>query len=271
MLRFQSITSVKNPQIQSARELSASKGRQAQRAFLCEGEHMVFEALAVCPQAVQSVFVEEGKRNRYEPMLEAAVMGRQPVGSTPPLPAFYAVPERVMAALSQVKTPQGIAAAVGVSPFLSLDDMGDRLILLENMQDPGNVGTILRTLDAAGFDGCVLTPGCADPYAPKALRATMGSVFRVPMSFGQAEEVVKGLKERGYAVIAATLSGKPFYEREPLGGKLCLMIGNEGAGLTDETVRAATHGFRLPMRGGAESLNAAIAAAVMMYDVMNRG
>ena len=143
-------------------------------------------------------------------------------------------------------------------------------MLLENVQDPGNVGTILRTLDAAGFDGCILTPGCADAYAPKTLRATMGSVFRVPMAFaGDAAQAVAGLNLRGYATIGAALDGEPFYGRGPLPEKLCVLIGNEGAGLTEQALAACTHRYRLPMRGGAESLNAAIAAGVFMYELMN--
>ena len=169
----------------------------------------------------------------------------------------YAVPAHVLAAISQVKTPQGIAAVCAMPPALAPEAMGERLILLENMQDPGNVGTIiLRTSDAAGFDGCILTPGCADP-GPRPLRATMGSVFRVPLCFVQdAAETVRALNARGYATIAAALDGEDFYRRAPLPERLCVLIGNEGAGLTEQTRLACTHRFRLPMRGGAGSLNA---------------
>jgi len=141
---------------------------------------------------------------------------------------------------------------------------------LENVQDPGNVGTVLRTLDAAGFDGCVFTPGCADPYGPKTLRATMGSTFRVPMcTVPDAAGAARTLAENGYAVIGAALDGEPFYERGKLPDKLCVIIGNEGQGMTRETLANCTHRYRLPMRGGAESLNAAVAAAIFMYELMN--
>jgi len=182
----------------------------------------------------------------------------------------YAVPEHVLAAISQVKTPQGIAAVCDLPAQRALEEMGDKLILLENVQDPGNVGTVLRTLDAAGFDGCIFTHGCADPFGPKTLRATMGSVFRVPMSTVQdAPDTVRRLTQRGYAVIGAALDGEPFYERGPLPDKLCVLIGNEGQGLTAQTLATCTHRYRLPMRGGAESLNAAVAAAIFMYELMN--
>jgi TrmH family RNA methyltransferase len=131
---------------------------------------------------------------------------------------------------------------------------------------------VLRTADAAGFSGCVLTPGCADPFSPKALRATMGSVFRVPLHRAEsAAEAIRSLKADGYAVIASMLDGDDFYARSALPRKLCLIIGNEGACVTPATAALATHRYRLPMRGGAESLNAAVAAAVMMYEIIQRG
>ena len=144
--------------------------------------------------------------------------------------------------------------------------------MLENLQDPGNVGTILRTADAAGFTGCVLAGDSADPFAPKALRATMGSVFRVPLARVQSgPEAAEVLKARGYGVVAALLEGEPFYQRQPLPPKVCLLIGNEGSGLSPALAAAATYRYALPMRGGAESLNAAVAAAVMMYEIVSGG
>lgn len=264
MAGFVAITSVQNPQVKQARELSTPKGREASRAFLCDGEHMVLEALTACPQAVRRIFVEQGKQERYAALLQQA----------PQAAALLSVPQHVMAAITQVKAPQGIAAVVDLPRPAALSDLGEQVLLLDALQDPGNLGTLLRTLDAAGFAGCLLTPGCADPFAPKALRASMGSVFRAPLVFTEGAEetllAVETLKNAGYALLAAELHGEPFYERGPLPKKLCLMIGNEGAGLSPALLAAATHRYRLPMAGGAESLNAAIAAAVMMYDLKNR-
>ncbi|MBE5802011.1 MAG: RNA methyltransferase [Clostridiales bacterium] len=255
------LTSLKNPVVQAARALQTAKERARQGAFLCDGEHMVTEALSVCPGRVRILFVDKDCVERF-----AALLHKAPVDAQ-----VYAVPESVMEAISQVKTPQGIAAVVALPESVPLDHQQGRLMLLENVQDPGNVGTILRTLDAAGFAGCILTPGCADPYAPKALRATMGSALRIPITFADsAAQAVKTLNQRGYATIAASLDGQPFYEREALGESVCVLIGNEGQGLTPEAQAACSHRYKLPMRGGAESLNAGIAAAVMMYDLMNR-
>ncbi len=258
---MQHITSIKNPVIQAARALKSKSVREESGLFLCEGEHMVAEALAYCSGSVAELFVSDARAGEYAALLAQAGSAR-----------VYAVSEPVLEALSQVATPQGVAATVRIPPAQALDALGPRVVLMENVQDPGNVGTVLRTADAAGFDGCVLTPGCADPYAPKALRATMGSVFRVPMAFvPSAAEAARALVARGYAVLASVLGGDDFYRRAPLPTKLCLMIGNEGAGLSPEACAEATHRYRLPMRGGAESLNAAAAAAVFLYEIVNRG
>lgn len=257
---MKTVSSLKNPAVQAARALRDAKERAKENAFLLDGEHMVSEALHMCPERVRALFIAQGREEAFAPLLSLAPNGTE----------LYLTPDHVLEAIAQVKTPQGIAAVCEKPKARSLETLGERLMLLENVQDPGNVGTILRTLDAAGFDGCVLTAGCADPYGPKTLRATMGSIFRVPLAFCKsAAEAAPALCARGYAVIGAALDGEPFYERGSLPKRLCVLIGNEGAGLTKEALACCTHRYRLPMRGGAESLNAAVAAAVFMYELMN--
>lgn len=258
---MKTVTSIKNPVIQAAKSLQTLKGRREAHAFLVDGEHMVSEALKECPERVLTVFVEEGRETQYVSRLSI------PLETTD----VYLVPAHLLESISQVKTSQGIAAVCALPKENKLSELGKRLILLENVQDPGNVGTILRTIDAAGFSGCILTPGCADPFSGKTLRASMGSSFRVPVCTAESAAFAADvLREKGYAVIGAELHGKDFYTREPVPEKLCVMIGNEGAGLTAEALDACTHRFRLPMRGRAESLNAAVSAAIFMYDLMNR-
>lgn len=258
---MQTITSLKNPAVQAAKALQTKSARDGSGLFLCDGEHMVSEAIRFAWENIQTIFVDEKCVDAFAPMLIAATNA-----------TVYAVPEHVLAAISQVKTSQGIAAIVKLPARANLLNLGNRVVLLENVQDPGNVGTILRTADAAGFDACVLSSGCADPFSPKALRATMGSVFRVPVAQADsATEAAQALAEMGYAVIATVLEGENFYKRKPLPEKVCIIVGNEGAGITSDTRAAATHLYRLPMRGGAESLNAGVAAAIFMYEIVNRG
>ncbi len=332
------IESLKNPRVKAARALHSVKGRDESGMFLCEGEHMVEEAVKAAGMkssvgtaftlgsafAVDTLFVDEAQQDKYRELIDEAHADNA-----------FLVPAQVLEAISTVKSPQGILAVVrlqtpriekrddlgvpGVSPAAfgidsedpaeatdylfdemvspalteqeprkpvddgEMDDdaldgdvspsiLGDRLVLMETVQDPGNVGAILRTMDAAGFDGAILSTGCADPFAPKALRATMGSIFRVPtLQVQSAAKAAKALKAEGYAVVAAALHGGDFFLREKLPEKLCLVIGNEGKGISKETLKQATHAYRLPMRGGAESLNAAAAAAIMIYELAYRG
>lgn len=250
---METITSRKNSRVQALRALGRDKAyRREQGLFLCDGEKLLSEALA-----------------NGADIAEIYLRGAKPAGNMPDVPV-YSLSEDVFGYASPLEHSPGPLFTVRAKP-LPESVRPERVIVLENVQDPGNVGTVLRTLDAAGFDGCILTPGCADPFGPKALRATMGSVFRVPVcSVGNTVETVQALNARGYATLAAALDGENFYRRAPLPARLCVLIGNEGAGLTKQAQDACTNRFRLPMRGGAESLNAAVAAAVMMYDLINR-
>ena len=145
---------------------------------------------------------------------------------------------------------------------------GRKLVAMDGVQDPGNVGTIIRTADCAGIEGVILSEQCADIFSPKVLRATMGSIFRMPMLVtGDLPGTLQGLIENGYSVMSSQLDGEPFYSRSNVGEKYCLVIGSEGNGVSEPVRALATHKVRLPMRGGAESLNAAIAAGIMMYDL----
>ena len=258
---MKTITSLKNNVIVEAKALQSAKARQEQHCFLVDGEHMVSEAFAWMPEKIHRVFIDENELERFSKLIEN--------------PAFsgdvFLVPAHVMQAISQVKTSQGIAAVCAIPDSAKPDLLGERLVLLENVQDPGNVGTIFRTIDAVGFHGIILTPGCADPLGPKALRATMGSVYRIPVCFvPDAKTALNFLNDRGYATIAAALDGEPFYQRGILPEKICVCIGNEGNGLRPDTIEECRFHYRLPMRGNAESLNAAVACAVMMYDLMRQ-
>jgi TrmH family RNA methyltransferase len=140
---------------------------------------------------------------------------------------------------------------------------------LDGVQDPGNVGTIWRTADAAGFHGLLLGAGCADPLSPKVQRSAMGSGFRLPfMQAGDLPAALGELRDRGWAVIASDLHGRDFYGHPDPGDKFVLVIGSEAHGISDATRAAADMLLKLPMRGGAESLNAAVAAGIMMYELM---
>ena len=245
------ITSLKNPRVLLWRSLKERKGRRETGCFLVEGRKMVAEALASA-FPVEAVLADEAR------LAELAL---------PDDVAIYALPEYVLAAVCDTKTPQGIAAVVRVS---EPPRAGKRLVALDGVQDPGNVGTIIRTADAAGFDGVLLSGQCADAYSPKVLRATMGSIFR--MNVRVTDDLpgeLESLKATGYAVLSSQLDGEPFgVAAQAVEEPFALVIGSEGNGVSEPVRRLATHRVALPMRGGAESLNAAVAAGIMMYGLM---
>lgn len=244
------LSSLKNPKVQTWKSLKDRKGRKENGCFLVEGRKMVEEAAA-------SRFPVEAILADAERMQDFTLPEGIPV---------YTMPEHVLAAVCDTKTPQGIAAVVRMT---NSAELGGKLVAMDGVQDPGNVGTIIRTADAAGIEGVLLSSQCADIFSPKVLRATMGSIFRMGMVVtddlpGELEK----LKAAGSSVISSQLDGEPFYERSPVGEKFCLVIGSEGNGVTPEVQAVATQRVKLPMRGGAESLNAAVAAGIMMYELM---
>ena len=147
----------------------------------------------------------------------------------------------------------------------------EKPIFLENIQDPGNLGTILRTAEGAGIDGIIMNKGTVDIYNPKVVRSTMGSIFRVPFMYcddimGKVDE----LKKSGVKVYAAALGGTRNYSEPDYTRPSAFAIGNEGNGLTDEMINAADERIKIPMLGKVESLNAANAAGILMYEAFRQ-
>ena len=243
------ITSLKNPKVTTWKSLKDRKGRRETGGFLVEGRKMVEEALASA-FPVEAVLVDDARLEEFT----------LPAG----IPA-YSMPGHVLAAVCDTKTPQGIAAIVRMA---EVPLAGKRLVAMDGVQDPGNVGTIIRPADAAGFDGVILSAQCADVFSPKVLRATMGSVFRMGIRVtDDLPGLLVNMVQEGASVLSSQLDGEPFYQRSPLNERFVLVIGSEGNGVTDEVKAVATHKVKLPMRGGAESLNAAVAAGIMMYEL----
>ena len=253
------ITSLQNPQVKIWRSLNRSRAARVKHGlFLAEGEHMAGEALK--EKKARTLLMDAGVREKYAALGELAlaqgVLIVQAAG-------------HVMAALSDAQTPQGVVAVCDYPASILPDSPGDWLVALDGVQDPGNVGTILRTMDAAGYSGLLLDEKTADPYSPKALRATMGAAFRIPaVRCGDLPAALRQLAEKGYEIIAGDLRGQPFYQRPKARDKICIVIGSEGQGISPAVLQTATLRLKLPIVGGAESLNAAVAGAVMMYDFL---
>ncbi|MBQ4046468.1 MAG: RNA methyltransferase [Lachnospiraceae bacterium] len=209
---------------------------------------------------------ESGSRSTRESGNESGNHGRQTQTEV------FVLTDSVFKSLSDTRSPQGILAVVRRRDW-TLDEILDLpgtpfYMMAENLQDPGNLGTIMRTGEGAGITGLILSRGTVDIYSPKVIRSTMGSLFRVPFLYtDDLSGVIRQMQERGISVYAAHLEGSVPYDTPDYRRASALLIGNEGNGLTDEVSRAAVARIRIPMGGKLESLNAAVSAAVLMYEV----
>ncbi len=246
------LTSMQNPLVQQLRSLKTAKGRAEHGLILVEGEKMIREAQS-CGLTMRDLLVEQGRDCAIE---------------CPPGADMHSAPRRILEAVCDTVTPGAVCASFVPPMPLDLQAPPDLLVALDGLQDPGNVGTIWRTLDAAGYGGLILGPGSAAPMAPKVVRGSMGSCFRVPaLSVDDLPAALQLLKARGHQIAATALTGQDIYRRAPLGKKLALVIGSEARGVSEDVLALSDALLKLPMRGGAESLNAAVAAGIVLYEL----
>src|SRR6266851_432802 len=257
------LTSVRSPRVKAARQLGKRALRLRARSFLAEGPQAVTEALAR-GGVVTELFLTAAARSRHGGL--AAQASRQGA-------AVHTVSGEVMAELAQTVTPQGILAVcrfVDV-PLPALTAAAPRLaVILANVRDPGNAGTVLRTADAAGAGGVVFSDASVDPYNGKCVRASAGSIFHLDLVLGgPVADTVGQLREAGLRVLAADgRTGQPLDQVEPrgvLGEPTAWLFGNEAWGLPDDLLALADETVAVPIYGRAESLNLAAAAAVCLY------
>lgn len=257
------ISSTSNAKIKNIVNLKKSaKARKEQQCFLVEGPRMAFE---VPVHLLSELYVTEEFQQKHEEKL--AELKEQGV-------RYELITENVCKHLSDTKTPQGIIAvvkyhSVSLEEVMALEEK-PVFIILENLQDPGNLGTIIRTGEGAGVTAIIMNKETVDPYNPKVIRSTMGAIFRVPIVIvDDLIAAVQSMKQAGIHIYAAHLKGKLFYDYDYKEGS-AFMIGNEGNGLTDSLAEQASSLIRIPMKGKVESLNAAIAATVLMYETQRQ-
>lgn len=238
----------------------AARERDSAGVFLAEGFKM-FEEAPAGSLAEAYVTREALEKLQMRPEL------REKLDSVP----WEVVSDNIFAKMSDTRTPQGILFVVrqpGYTLEQLLDTPAPFLVLLENLQDPGNLGTILRTGEGAGITGVIASRDTVDVFHPKTIRATMGSVFRVPFLYAEdMGQVMAELHERGIHTYAAHLEGRRYYDDFSFREGTAFLIGNEGNGLRRETAELAEEYIRIPMEGKVESLNAAVAASLLMYEV----
>ena len=261
------IESSANSQIKRIQKLRKNaKFRRQENCFVVEGWKMTEEALG--NHLVESLYISESAENE---LLSRKKKGGFVTGQIP----VEVILDRLFQELSDTVSPQGILAVVKVPRHESFRDAlfqrkegSPAVVCLENIQDPGNLGTIFRTAEGAGMAGIILSRGCVDLFNPKVVRATMGALFRVPFYYcDDMTTEVERLRGAGFSVYAAHLDGKCDYTEESYEGRVAVLIGNEANGLSEKVSNLADKKVKIPMEGQLESLNAAISAALLMYEV----
>ena len=245
------ITSRSNPLMAHIKKLASSASyRRECGEFVCDSPKLLQEALQWNAE-----------------VLCVAATGAVALPALPKGVRQVEVPEELMTSVSPMKTPQGVLFTCRL-PRTELPETldGARYMVLDGVQDPGNVGTILRTADAFECDGLFLLDGCADPYSPKTVRASMGAVFRRSVWTCTAQQMAQALKTNHIPLYGAALRDDTLDARAVDYSRAALAIGSEGRGLTEEVLSLCDKTIRIPMSPRCESLNAAIAATVLLWE-----
>lgn len=252
------ITSTSNARVKELVQLQKkSKVRNEQGVFLVEGVKMYQE---IPQEQLVKVYVSETFADKQKEEINRLKDRRK----------LEYLSDHVFQYVSDTKTPQGILCVVRQSTYC-LEDILEaedaHLLVLDNLQDPGNLGTILRTAEGAGVTGIIISKESVDIYNPKVIRSTMGSIYRVPFVYVEdLKEAIAKVKAHGIFTYAAHLDGKNSYDKEDYTKKTAFLIGNEGNGLRKEIADLADTWIRIPMQGQVESLNASIATSVLMFE-----
>ncbi|MCI5936414.1 MAG: RNA methyltransferase [Eubacterium sp.] len=252
------IESSSNPQIKRIQKLMKNAGyRRKEGCFVVEGWKMVEEAFSM--KLIEHLYVAE---DQIEHLADWQGMDQVPMDT---------MAASLFRQLSDTVTPQGVLAIVKM-PVYQREDLVSQneasFLCLENIQDPGNLGTMMRTAEGAGMTAVVLSRGCVDLFNPKVVRSTMGGMFRVPFYFcDDMTTEVERLKMERFSIYAAHLQGTKDFTQVPYQGNVGILIGNEANGLSDAVSDLADYKVKIPMEGKLESLNAAVSAALFMYEV----
>lgn len=257
------ITSSNNQIIKDVKKLTRRRNRWKEGNFIVEGIKIIEEAIKekvkinyiICSE---SIIKEEGYINLLKQIPEKVTI--------------IEVPDKIFREIADTENPQGI---LGVLNFLKndvsdlIDSNKKSLFLVDALQDPGNLGTIIRTADAFNIDGIVIGQGSVDPYNEKVVRSTMGSIFRVPIYvLDDTISTLEELQNNGYKLLATDLKGEYVSSNIFNEDKQIIIIGNESNGVSDEILNLSDRRIKIPMPGNAESLNAGVAASILMYEVM---
>jgi len=261
--RVKEVTSLSNPLVKDIKALALKKFRERENAFLAEGLKLVLDALEAGWTIRFFIFAKSGRGNAA---VEKAAARTVAAGGT-----VLEVSEKVLASITRRDNPQ-MVAGVFEQRFRPLKDIrpaqGEVYVALDRVRDPGNLGTIIRTADAVGAKGVILVGDCTDPFSIETVRATMGSLFAVPLSRADEASFLAWRREFGGLVVGTHLKGSVDYRTVDYANKpVLLMMGNEQQGLPESLAAACDRLVRIPQAGQADSLNLAVATGVMLYEI----
>ncbi|PWJ84202.1 TrmH family RNA methyltransferase [Pseudaminobacter salicylatoxidans] len=261
--RVKEVTSLANPLVKEIKALALKKFRDQQNAFMAEGLKLVIDALDLGWEIRTLIFAKAGLGN---PTIEKVAARTVAAGGT-----VLEVSEKVLTSITRRDNPQ-MVVGVFAQRYLPLKDVrpkdGDVWVALDRVRDPGNLGTVIRTVDAVGARGVVLVGETTDPFSLETVRATMGSIFAVPVAKVTPEAFLNWRKGFSGLVVGTHLKGAVDYRSVDFSGKpVVLMMGNEQQGLPDTLAESCDRLLRIPQAGRADSLNLAVATGVMLYEI----
>ncbi|WP_243170802.1 TrmH family RNA methyltransferase [Clostridium algidicarnis] len=253
------IESKNNPLIKEVKKLHEKKYRLLMGKFIVEGLRFVEEALNKS-YLTDSLFISKNYVDKYNYLLDNNLINEKKV---------FIVEDNIFKSLCYTESPQGIIAVCNITKekFNITDGF---YILVDKVQDPGNLGTIIRSAHASGAKAVILTKGTVDLYNPKVLRSTMGSIFYIPIIEDERSEYINELKAKGFKFLVSSLDTEENFYDIDLTKNLVICVGNEGNGISEDIYKLSDIKAKIPMPGGAESLNVSIAASIMMFEVIRQ-
>lgn len=250
------IESKDNKLYKETKKLKDRKGRNKSCKYIIEGFRLISEAFKA-KVSIEYIFLNSEGEEKLQSYLGDYI--------TEDI-EMYKLSDRLLNDLCFTETPQGIVAVVEMNT-LDIGFKGSFYLLCDKLQDPGNLGAIIRTAHAAGVDGIILTKGTVDVYNDKTIRATMGSLFHIPIIVDDENNTItKELIDKGFSLLATSLEGDKNFFQEDLSGNIIISVGNEGNGVSEEIYKLSNKRVKVPMPGGAESLNVAIATSIILYE-----
>ncbi|MDQ0150476.1 TrmH family RNA methyltransferase [Eubacterium multiforme] len=248
------IESKDNAIYKETKKLKERRNRNKLKKYLIEGFRLVEEALKAGAN-IETIFcLKELEEKTEELVNKYNYKGK-----------IFGLNKNLFLESCGTENPQGILGVV-IMEQNKIDINGEFYLLCDKLQDPGNLGTIIRTAHAAGIDGIILTKGTVDIYNEKTIRSTMGSMFYIPIIEDDDLTIIKSLKEMGFSIFSTSLEGKNNFFEEDLTGKIVITVGNEGNGVSDEIYNLSDKKVKIPMPGGAESLNVGVATSIVLYE-----